>query len=169
MNDDNLQDFATMIEAKSRITFGDVRRLQRDYLPGGVSSFEEARILLHLDANVARTDRAWFGWLVRTIVDFVVPSEGMAARDIDDALEALLALDNASARARRRLAREIREARRRSSASIPELQGIKGLDDRGMREGSGAFAVANVGVGSLAEAATPNVVDASADALPLAA
>src|SRR5262249_22807029 len=120
----NLQDFAASIEAKDRITFGDVRRLQRDHLPGRLSSFEVARILLQLAANVARADRAWFRWLVARIVDFAVPSEG--TRAADDALEALLAPESTSARARRRIAREIREAHRRLPGStlapvLPEI------------------------------------------------
>jgi len=144
----DLEDFAARIEAKARITFGDVRRLQRDHLPGGLSSFEEARILLQLDANVARSDRAWFGWLVATIVDFAVPSEG--TRAADEALDAQLALENASARARRRIAREIREARRRQPGSTlaPALEEIN--DERGVEESS-VSEESNAFVGSLVE------------------
>ena len=161
----DLEDFAARIEAKARITFGDVRRLQRDHLPGGLSSFEEARILLQLDASVARTDRAWFGWLVATIVDFAVPSEGMRA--VDDALEAQLALENASVRARRRIAREIREARRRQPGSTvaPALEDIN--DGRGVLEESSVSEEASVFVGSLVESS--DVVDNGAAVLQLAA
>jgi hypothetical protein len=165
---DSLQDFAAGIEAKSRITFGDVRRLQRDHLPGGLSNFEEARILLQLDANVTRRDRAWLQWLVATIVDFAVPSDG--TRATDDTLEALLALENASARARRRIAREIREARRRQSGSTlaPALEEINELDER-MLGDSSVCAESGALVESLAEAAIPDVVDSGATALQLAA
>jgi hypothetical protein len=157
----DLGDFAARIEAKARITFGDVRRLQRDHLPGGLSSFEEARILLQLDANVARTDRAWFGWLVATIVDFAVPSEG--PRVADDGLEAQLALENASTRARRRIAREIREAQRRQPGSRlgPALEEINDGQESSVSEESSAF------VGSLVESS--DVVDNGAAVLQLAA
>ena len=163
---DSLQDFAAGIEAKSRITFGDVRRLQRDHLPSGLSTFEEARILLQLDANVSRSDRAWFQWLVTTIVDFAVPSEG--TRAADDAPEALLALENASARARRRIAREIREARRRQSGSTlaPALEEINELDER-MLEDSSVSDESSALVGSLVE--IPDVANSGAAALQLAA
>jgi len=164
---DRLQDFAARIEAKSRITFGDVRRLQRDHLPGGLSSFEEARILLHLDANVARRDRAWFKWLVATVVDFAVPSEGTRATDA--APEALLALENASARARRHIAREIREARRRQSGSTPApaSEEINELDERGMLEESSLCEESSALVGRLVE--ITDVVDNRAASLRLAA
>jgi hypothetical protein len=160
MNND-LRDFAARIEAKSRITFGDVRRLQRDYLPGGLSSFEEARILLHLDANVTRTDRAWFRWLIATIVDFAAPSEGTERCDGDDALETLLALKNASPRARRRIGREIREARRRQPPPVPALQDINDSGEQGMPRADGVLEE------TFAESSA--VVDQGANALPLAA
>jgi hypothetical protein len=161
----DLEDFVARIEAKARITFGDVRRLQRDHLPGGLSSFEEARILLQLDANVARTDRAWFGWLVTTIVDFAVPSEG--TRAADDALEAQLALENASARARRRIAREIREALRRQPGATfaPALEEIN--DQRGVLEENSISEESGVFAGSLVESS--EVVDNGAGVLQLAA
>jgi hypothetical protein len=164
----DLEDFAARIEAKARITFGDVRRLQRDHLPGGLSSFEEAKILLQLDANVARRDRAWFQWLVATIVDFAVPRDG--TRAADDTLEALLALENASARARRRIAREIREARRRQPGSTlaPALEEINELDERRLEESS-VCEESSAFVERLAEAAIPGVVDNGAGALQLAA
>jgi hypothetical protein len=54
------------------ISFGDVKRLQRDIVPDGISSREEAELLLALEQNVSRADRAFADWLVAMMVDFVV-------------------------------------------------------------------------------------------------
>jgi hypothetical protein len=65
-----LQDFVTAAGARGQITFGDVRRLERDYLPGGITTNDEAELLIGLDRVVIRADRAWKGWLTAAIRDF---------------------------------------------------------------------------------------------------
>jgi hypothetical protein len=70
-----LSEFAGKILQKNRISFGDVQRLQRDILPDGLTSREEAEILIGLDRGVAKADGAWGRWLVATLVDFVVWGE----------------------------------------------------------------------------------------------
>jgi hypothetical protein len=70
-----LNHFATKIAAKNRIGFGDVRRLQRDILPDGLMTREEAELLLALDRSIGRADRAWSEFLVGAVVEFVVWSE----------------------------------------------------------------------------------------------
>jgi hypothetical protein len=52
-----------------------VRRLQRDYLPSGVATCEEAEMLIQLDGVIDRADKAWTGWLVATVVEFAAPGE----------------------------------------------------------------------------------------------
>ena len=71
----SLSDFASKVRSKNRISFGDVQRLQRNVLPDGIGSREDAELLIDLDREMARTDRAWERWLVATIVDFVVCAE----------------------------------------------------------------------------------------------
>jgi hypothetical protein len=71
----SLSDFASKVRSKNRISFGDVQRLQRNVLPDGIGSREDAELLIDLDREMARTDRAWERWLVATIVDFVVWAE----------------------------------------------------------------------------------------------
>jgi hypothetical protein len=71
----SLADFATKIHAKNRICFGDVQRLQRDVLPDGITSREEAEALLRLDRQVPKIDSAWGLFLVPAIVNFVVWGE----------------------------------------------------------------------------------------------
>ena len=71
----SLSEFAGKITSKGRISFGDVQRLQRDILPDGLASREEAELLFDLDRRMTKADPAWSRWLVTTIVDFVVWAE----------------------------------------------------------------------------------------------
>ena len=83
MINSSLQSFANNVQAAGRISFGDVKRLQRDILPDGISSRDEAELLLTLEQSVERADRAFVDWLVVAMVDFVV--WGMRPTGIVDA------------------------------------------------------------------------------------
>jgi hypothetical protein len=72
MSEVSLSEFASKVRAKNRISFGDVRRLQRDYLADGIGSREDLELLIGLDREIARVDSAWERWLVTMAVDFVV-------------------------------------------------------------------------------------------------
>src|SRR3979490_1343528 len=76
MNNAKLQDFVTQTAARSQITFGDVRRLRRDCLPGGINAGEEVGILIWLDSKVSRADKAWSQWLVAAVPHFAPGGEG---------------------------------------------------------------------------------------------
>jgi len=67
----SLPDFVFTVIAKGQITLGDVRRLQRGYLPGGITNWEDLEILISLNAKLARADRAWAQWLIPVVSDFV--------------------------------------------------------------------------------------------------
>jgi hypothetical protein len=111
MNTSKLQEFVTKIAAKKRITFGDVRRLQRDVLPDGIMSRADAEHVLRLDGEVDRKDGAWTDWLVAAIVDFVVWGErptGAVEGEAAQWLIGLLTEAGAPTRAGRRIVREIR-------------------------------------------------------------
>jgi hypothetical protein len=115
MKESKLQDFATYTVAKNRITFGDVRRVQRDYLPDGISSYEEVKTLLDLDARIERTDRAWTAWLVSAVFEFAA-REQCVAPNAKGTVERLLDLLRETAvptKARRRITRAIRRNTRR--------------------------------------------------------
>lgn len=75
MNQTRLTDAAAEILARGRISFADVKRLERDLLPHGVSCREQAEVLIRLDREVPRADRTWNSWFVAVMVDFVVWSE----------------------------------------------------------------------------------------------
>jgi hypothetical protein len=115
-----LEDFVADRAARSRITFGDVRRLQRDYLPAGVSTCEEAELLIRLDGMVGRADRAWADWLVEAIVEFSLGSDASAEGQPAGArgrLKDILAA--AGTKAARRITREIHRATGRVEPIAP--------------------------------------------------
>ena len=113
MYNSKLQDFVTTTVLHNRITFGDVRRLQRDYLPHGVTSREDAEVLLRLDGMIERVDRAWTDWLVAAVFDFAVFSErsvdAVVSGTCEWLMDVLAALD-ISTKATRRLERDLQQA-----------------------------------------------------------
>ena len=72
MGNSTLRQFVSRALASKRISFGDLQRLQRDVLPGGLTSQEEAEALMALDQAVARADPEWPGYLSTVIKDFVL-------------------------------------------------------------------------------------------------
>jgi hypothetical protein len=72
MSEVSLSEFASKVRAKKRISFGDVRRLQRDYLADGIASRADLELLIGLDREIGRIDSAWERWLATMAVDFVV-------------------------------------------------------------------------------------------------
>jgi hypothetical protein len=113
MHNSTLQDFVTITVLHNRITFGDVRRLQRDYLPHGVTSREDAEVLLRLDGMIERADRAWTDWLVAAVFDFALFSErsvdAVVSGTCEWLMDVLAALD-ISTKATRRLERDLQQA-----------------------------------------------------------
>jgi hypothetical protein len=122
MSNNNLAEIVAKTIVKGRISFGDVRRLQRDVLPDGVSSREEVELLLALDRAATRTDRSWTEWLVPAIVDFVVWGErptGLVEADAAAWLTTALGAGGTPTKAARLIAREIaREAERVDEAVV---------------------------------------------------
>jgi hypothetical protein len=70
-----LRDFVCHVIAKGQITLGDVRRLQRGYLRDGITNGEELEMLISLNANLLRADKAWPQWLLSVVTDFVTNRE----------------------------------------------------------------------------------------------
>src|SRR4051794_39337056 len=52
----SLHAFVHEVQTAGCISFGDVRRLQRDILPDGIGSREEAQLLFTLEQTVARVE-----------------------------------------------------------------------------------------------------------------
>jgi hypothetical protein len=63
MINSSLQAFASKVQNAGRISFGDVKRLQRDILPDGITFRENAELLLTLEQSVSRADRTFSDWL----------------------------------------------------------------------------------------------------------
>ena len=109
----SLTEFVRKAMSKGRISFGDVQRLQRDILPDGLASRENAELLFDLDRGVSKADPSWRGWLVFTTVDFVVWAERPTGI-VDEATARWLAIaltggGTALTRTARLIAREIAE------------------------------------------------------------
>jgi hypothetical protein len=72
MNQTSLQDFSVRVLAKGRVGKNDVQILQRDILADGVSTRDEAEILIRLDREAASVHASWSAWFIGTLTDFVV-------------------------------------------------------------------------------------------------
>jgi hypothetical protein len=104
-----LRDFVCNVIAKGQITLGDVRRLQRGYLPAGITNCEELEILIYLNATIIRADKAWAQWLPSVVADFVTTREAYEASFEYAAGKRVEHLLNTSAtKLGRRIARQIR-------------------------------------------------------------
>ena len=72
MERSDLSEFVQQVISRGRITYGDIKRLQRKVLPDGVMTREEAEALLIIDRTVGRMDPTWAAYLSGTIMGFVV-------------------------------------------------------------------------------------------------
>lgn len=119
-----LQDFATGAMARGQISFGDVRRLQRDCLPQGIATREEAESLIALDAALVRADRAWAAWLVPTLADFVTAHQpaDVSGADAGAWMKGLFAQSPSAAALGRKVARHIRRVSQPSADQSPDAQ-----------------------------------------------
>jgi hypothetical protein len=127
-----LSAFVSKATAKNRITFGDMRRLQRDVLPDGAVSREEAELLITLDRNIGKTDRSWADYLVETIMEFVVwVEEPTGVIDDDTVLWLAEALSSGGALTKngRRIAREVaRERGSQFEEDAPATKEVAGVN-----------------------------------------
>ena len=143
MSNSSVQDFVNRIGAKNRITFGDVRRLQRTVLPNGLSSRDEAELLLRLDRQIARADAAWADWLVSSIVDFVVWSErptGVVEGAAALWLRSVLTATGTPTKAGRRIAREIRREAERVEEPMASFMPEEDIGDAALQSASSPVA-----------------------------
>jgi hypothetical protein len=117
-----LQDFAASAMARGQISFGDVRRLQRDCLPLGITTRDEAESLIALDATLVRADKAWAAWLVPALAEFVTAQQGGDVGGEGAAtawLQGLLVQSPSAAALSRKVARHIRRSRVKPPADEP--------------------------------------------------
>jgi hypothetical protein len=113
MNQSSLQDFSVRVLAGGRIGKRDVQILQRDLLVDGVSSREEAEILIRLDREAGSVHASWSAWFIGTLTDFVVWGARPTGRIDDETgrwLAAALAEGGRAPRTTRLIAELEREA-----------------------------------------------------------
>ncbi len=128
MNTVSFQDFTSRALRSKRITFEDVRRLQRWILPDGISSREEAEALIALELVVDKADPAWSEYLVSAVVDFVVWSCRPTGHVDQEASQWLLAAlsSREPTRTTQRLVRQIlTEAEGTDEALVSFVDGIR--------------------------------------------
>ncbi|HEY1542923.1 MAG TPA: hypothetical protein VGG01_10985 [Xanthobacteraceae bacterium] len=120
-NDLGLASFVTSAAAHRRITFGDVRRLQRDYLPDGITTREQAEMLTALAPQIEHADRSWRQWFAAALADFATKSAGSEATTRDETiawLEQLSKTPGMVKRISRKLARELRRGAELAEAPV---------------------------------------------------
>jgi hypothetical protein len=130
-----IQEFVERVITRGRINFGDVRRLQRDCLPSGITNREELEVLISLNAKLLRADKAWAQWLIAIVADFVATREG-CGHPIEDAVDKWVErlLEASATNLSRKIARQIRRelARLRAiqstRADVPHLEGMRSCD-----------------------------------------
>jgi hypothetical protein len=109
MHDQSFEKFCTRVLQTRRVGFGDLRRLQRDGLPGGATSREQIEALMTVDGGIDRADEGWLPFLTATIRAFVLRSAAPLDPDITAWLVRILSAG--SARTAAAIAREmVREA-----------------------------------------------------------
>lgn len=67
-----LELFINRAVERGEISLQDVKRLQRQVLPNGITSEDEADLLIALDRIVGDSHGTWTAFLVRSVSDFVV-------------------------------------------------------------------------------------------------
>jgi hypothetical protein len=72
--------FAQKVSASNRLLFADLRRLRRDILPDGITSREEAEVLLGLD-HLERLDEEWPAYLAEAVAAFVIAASEPSGLD----------------------------------------------------------------------------------------
>jgi hypothetical protein len=139
INDSSLAGFVTNAITHSRITFGDIRRLQRDYLPGGIETRAQAEMLTTLAAEVAHADRSWRQWFTAALADFAAKSAEGGAAACDETIAWLEHLSEKPGFARR-ISRKIARRLRRGAepAGTTALAAEQASMDAGQPQGSTA-------------------------------
>jgi hypothetical protein len=127
INDLSLESFVTSAIAHRRITFGDVRRLHRDFLPSGIETRAQAETLASLATEVGHADRSWRQWFAAALTDFAAKSTegGAAARDETIAwLERLSEKPGLARRTGRKIARQLQEKAEPAEATAPAVEDV---------------------------------------------
>jgi hypothetical protein len=118
MDNTSLRDFASRAASSGRIRFGDLRRLQRNVLPNGITTREDAEALLDLNQAVSRADPDWPGWLSSALKAYAASGDGIDPQKAAWLAERLAAWRTKAAQTlARQLAIETRHTAERDAAA----------------------------------------------------
>ena len=70
----SLQAFVNRVSRAKRMSFADLRRLQRDVLPHGPATRGEVEAIVALDRALVRADDGWPDYLLDAVRDFMIAS-----------------------------------------------------------------------------------------------
>ncbi len=105
---------AAHLGEKTSISLDDVRKLRREMLPDGLTSREEAELLIAVDRAALSKDPAWEDFLVDSLVEFVVwtspPTGYVDAETADWLISSLNGSEGPAASAMRVVFEIVREA-----------------------------------------------------------
>jgi hypothetical protein len=77
--------------SRGEISRADVHALRRDVLPNGIETRDEADLLIALDRALPEKDESWHGFMIQTVVEFVVWSSRPTGRVDRETAEWLIA------------------------------------------------------------------------------
>jgi hypothetical protein len=129
MDNTPLQALLGKVRTSRRLTFADLRRLERDILPNGPRTRAEAEALLALAGVLARADEGWPGYLTGALKGFVLSiSRPLGGIDHEAAAWLVAALADLPPRTAVALAREVARAVQPVDAALLEFlkPGTKG-------------------------------------------
>jgi hypothetical protein len=139
----DLVELAEAVGKARRISFADVRRLQRDILPNGITSRQEVELLLQLERTVAKIDKAFANWLVVNVVDYVVWGARPTGRVDEETALWLAPLLQGKSRTASRIAHEIVVEAQKADPTLHAL-----ADGLAARSPASARAFASAGHGA---------------------
>lgn len=126
-----LREFNAHIISKGRITFGDVKRLQRKVLPDGIAGREEIELLIDIDRTTPKSDPAFADFLVGAVTEYVVWAERPTGT-LDEAtarwLKDLLFAGGQPTRAALRILREVEKEAAFAQAGVDLRNNACGRD-----------------------------------------
>jgi len=87
----SIESFIHNAMGRGEIARADVHALRRDVFPNGIETRDEADLLIALDRALPEKDESWRGFLIQTVVEFVVWSSRPTGRVDRETAEWLIA------------------------------------------------------------------------------
>jgi hypothetical protein len=114
-----LHAFIKKVRESRRLLYGDLQRLQRDVLPNGLTTREEAKALIALDGVLERADDGWQDYLTEALKQFVLStSRPQGSVDHDTAEWLASALAGLPSKVAGDMVREVAKAARHADLAL---------------------------------------------------